>query len=248
MSYEVTKRVGERAYRYRVESVRDPDSGKRRNRWTYLGRAESGAVTRAAPRRRTDARERLLDALERLIADRDFATLTADAIAVEAGLAHGTFYRHFRDKRHALLAVLERTRERGPVIGSLRDDVATVDEARAGFRALIEGVLRKPAEHPALLRAYVTLANNDPELARERRERKERGIIRIAEHLGGLQARGLATVTDPTATATALFAMLEGFFREAVVDGSTLDDVKIAGAAEVMDRAVFSDLGRMDDP
>ena len=248
MAYEVTKRVGERAYRYRVESVRDPHSGKRRSRWTYLGRAESGAVARTGPRRRTDARERLLDALESLIADRDFSTLTADTIAAEAGLAHGTFYRHFRDKRDALRAAFERTRERGPAIGSLRDDVASVDEARAGIRTLIEGVLRKPAEHPALLRAFFTLANSDPELARERRERKERGIVRIAEHLTGLRSRGLATVSDPTATATALFAMLDGFFREAVIDGSILDDAKIAGAAEVMDRAVFSDLGRMDGP
>src|SRR5579875_1893773 len=116
MAYEVTKRIAGRAYRYRVESVRDPETGKRRSRWTYLGRAEGAAAAAPAPaRRRGDARERLLDALERLLEARDLAGVTADAVAAEAGLAHGTFYRHFRDKRDAFKAALDRLRKRrGP--------------------------------------------------------------------------------------------------------------------------------------
>ena len=39
VAYKVTKRIGGRAYLYRVESQRDPETGRRRNRWTYLGRA-----------------------------------------------------------------------------------------------------------------------------------------------------------------------------------------------------------------
>lgn len=250
MPYEVTKRIGGRAYRYRVESIRDAETGKRRSRWTYLGRVESTAGEESAPRRpRGDARARLLDALERLIGERDFAALTADAVAAEAGLAHGTFYRHFRDKRAALLAALERVRERrGPPFASLHDDVATVAAARAGIRALVEAVLRAHAEHPALLRAYYALALRDEELSRERRERKAAASRRIAEHLRALRERGLATVDDPEATAAALFAMLDGFYREAVVDGAPLDDARIEAAATVMERAVFGEIVRKDGP
>jgi AcrR family transcriptional regulator len=239
MAYEVTKRIGGRAYRYRVESVRDPETGKRRNRWTYLGRAEPGKPRTERPRR-SEARSRLLDALERLVATRDFGSLTADAIANEAGLAHGTFYRHFRDKREALLATLERLRERrGPWLAPIRDDVETSAEARAGIREMVESILRAPAEHPALLRAYYALSLRDAELGRERAERKAAANRRIGEHLTALQRRGLATVEDPEATAGALFAMLDGFYREAVVDGTALDDRRIEAAVRLTERAVF---------
>ncbi len=248
MAYEVTKTVAGRTYRYRVESVRDGASGKRRNRWTYLGRVASertAAVAAAEPKRRGDARERLLDALERLLATRDFAALTADAVAAEAGLAHGTFYRHFRDKRAALLAALDRIRERrGPTLGAVTDDVAGAAEARAGIRSLVKSVLRSPAEHPALLRAYYVLTLSDEEFGRERRERRAAASKRIAEHLRTLHARGLAAVCDPEATAAVLFAMLDGFYREAVIDGTPLDEARIAGAADVMERAVFGVLAR----
>ncbi len=248
MAYEVTKTIAGRRYRYQVESVRDPASGKRRSRWTYLGRAEDERAARPAAKPRGDARARLLDALERLLDGRDFTALTADAVASEAGLAHGTFYRHFRDKRAALRAALERVREgRGPALDALADDVASVGEARAGIRRLVESVLRSPAEHPALLRAYYALSLRDEEFAGERRERKAAASKRLGEHLTALRARGLATVADPEATAGALFAMLDGFYREAVVDGTALDETRIAGAAEVMERAVFGVLSGNED-
>ena len=240
MPYEVTKKIGARAYRYRVESIRDPETGKRRNRWTYLGRAETAGAAPTVPRRRTDARERLLDALERLLATRDFAALTADAIASEAGLAHGTFYRHFRDKRDALLAAFQRVRERiGPAVESLRDNVATEAEARAGVRAFVQIVLRTPSEHPALLRAFIALSLRDEDVGRERRERRAVAVARLAEHLATLSARGLASVRDADATAAALFAMVDGLYRETLVDGTVLDEARVAGAADVVERAVF---------
>ncbi|HZO93965.1 MAG TPA: helix-turn-helix domain-containing protein [Candidatus Baltobacteraceae bacterium] len=243
MAYEVTKRIGGRAYLYRVESVRDPESGRRRSRWTYLGRAQPADARRAPaepPKRRGDARGRLLDALERLLAARDFGDVTADAIAAEAGLAHGTFYRHFRDKRAALLAAMERVRERrGPLTEQLRDDVASEAEARAGLRAMGDAILRAPATNPALLRASFLLALRDPEASRERRERRADGIARIGRHLSALSERGLARVTDPEATAAALLALLDGFYREAILDETPLDERRIAAALDVIERAVF---------
>jgi len=42
MAHEVIKKVGRRAYRYRVESYRDPETKKVRSRWRYLGVAAPG--------------------------------------------------------------------------------------------------------------------------------------------------------------------------------------------------------------
>lgn len=245
MAYEVIKEIRGRAYRYQVESVRDPQTGKRRSRWTYLGRVESERQPRADRRPRGNARERLLDALERLLAERDFADVTADAIAVEAQLAHGTFYRHFRDKRAALLAALERVREeRGPSVDALRDDVATAEEAREQLCRLVDGILRKSARHPALLRTYFAMAVRDDDLRDRAAERRATVSRRLADHLAALRVRGLVTVDDPAATAGALLAMFDGFFREAVVEGTMPDETRIAGAVAVTERAVFGELPR----
>ena len=101
MAYEVVKTIGSRQYRYRVQSERDPQTGKMRNRWTYLGRVagEAGIVKARAPR--PNARLRLLEAAEALLASGDASAVTVDAIASAAGVAHGTFYRYFRHRSAA---------------------------------------------------------------------------------------------------------------------------------------------------
>ena len=118
MSHEVIKRVGARAYRYRVESYRDASSKKVRSRWTYLGRvdrpADDGEPPSVAPRTRrrtSETRERLIEAFEFLLETLSFDRVTAGAVAERAGVAHGTFYRYFSDKAALLRAALDR---RGP--------------------------------------------------------------------------------------------------------------------------------------
>jgi AcrR family transcriptional regulator len=244
----VTKTIAGRAYRYQVERVRDPATGKRRSRWTYLGRAEAPPAKPAAPRRPSNAPQRLLDALERLLADREFGAIATGAIATEAGLAHGTFYRHFRDKRAAMRAALERMRERrGPAIASLHVELATEEEARAGMRAFVTAMLRTPAEHRALLRAIFELSVRDEEIARERRERRAAAVRLLADHFAALAARGFTAVPHPEATAAALLAMIDGLYREAIVEGPALDDARIAAAATIFERAVFPDPARKEN-
>ncbi|MDB5040018.1 MAG: TetR/AcrR family transcriptional regulator [Candidatus Eremiobacteraeota bacterium] len=240
MAYEVTKTIAGRAYRYRVESVRDAETGKRRSRWTYLGRVEGRPNAGAAPKRRSDAGRRLLDALERLLESTDFASVTADAIATEAGLAHGTFYRHFRDKRDALRAALQRIREeRGTAVEALRSDVANLADARADLSGFVERILSSPADHPGLLRASYALGARDEEVALEWRTRRAKAVRLLAGHLAALTARGIATVRDPEATAGALIAMVDGLYRDAVLDRNALDATRIAAAADVFERAIF---------
>lgn len=240
MAYEVTKTIGARSYRYLVESRRDPATGKRRNYWTYLGRAQENGDPAKPPRRRGEARERLLDALERLLETRDYGSLTADAIALEAGFAHGTFYRYFRDKRDALRAALERVRERtGPIFAATGDDAPDVDTARAAIARLVTTGLRFPVEHRALLRAYHLLSFRDEEFGRERSDRKRDAVARVERYLGRLHERGIVALDDPAAAAAALVAMIDGFYREAVVDGSPLDEQRVAGVGEWVQRAFF---------
>ncbi|HWT95427.1 MAG TPA: TetR family transcriptional regulator, partial [Solirubrobacteraceae bacterium] len=51
------------------------------------------------PRWTPDARARLQDAAEDLVAERGFDAVTAAEIAAAAGVTERTFFRHFADKR-----------------------------------------------------------------------------------------------------------------------------------------------------
>jgi AcrR family transcriptional regulator len=242
MAYEVTKLVNGRPYRYRVRSERDEQSGKMRNRWTYLGRvAGAGAPVPAKPR--PNAREALLDALERLLERSEPSAITAAAVAAESGLAHGTFYRYFRNKIDAVHALADRLRSARAVELALLDDApAGAPEARAALRAWTDALLRTRTDRPGLVRVWYALAARDVEFQAAGRERRDAYRRRLAGWLHDLAARGIVRLADPEASAGVLFAMLDGIGREAVASGEPLDDAHIVVAVDLIERAVFGAL------
>src|SRR5471032_144077 len=161
MAYEVTKLVNGRPYRYSVRSERDPETGKTRNRWTYLGRGDAGSPPVPA-RPRPNARQALLEALERLLDRSDPRDVTAGAVSLEAGLAHGTFYRYFRNRDDAIRALSDRLREAlAGELGLLDDPPAGVSAARTALRSWTGAVLRARMQHHGLVRALYALASYD---------------------------------------------------------------------------------------
>jgi AcrR family transcriptional regulator len=241
MAYDVVKTINGREYRYRVASERD-SAGKRRNRWTYVGRVASeragGPSATRVPRGST--RLRLLAATQRLLSRSEAHEMTVDAIVTEAGLAHGTFYRYFKDRAALLEALAVHIRaSRGSAEENLRDDVATVDEARRGLRAWLTEKLWFAVERPEEIRTWFALMTSDPRLSAFREERRQATTQRMADHFAALAQRGLTRVSDPAAMAFALSAMLDGIFRQTIVDGQTLDDARIAAAADVVEHAIF---------
>lgn len=248
MAYEVVKQVGKRAYRYRVESYRDSETRKVRSRWTYLGTSaaasEGGAPAGSPPiARRSPAhtRERLVRAFERLSATRSYANLTAGMVAAEAGLAHGTFYRYFKDKHAVLMAALDRIREQlererptfDPPFGPL-------DRERRRVRTWLETSLGTPAEHPGVLRAYFELLETDLSLRELRVRRTAERTAALAAYLRSLAGAGLVELGDPGALAAAFIALTDAVFREATLARGPVDANILAGVAIVFDRAIFA--------
>lgn len=241
MAYDVVKTINGRDYRYRVVSERGLD-GKRRNRWTYVGRiaSERAGKPSAAHVPRGGTRLRLLAATERLLSRSEAHEITVDAIVAEAGLAHGTFYRYFKDRAASLEALAVHIRaSRGSAEENLRDDVATVAEARRGLRAWLTEKLWFAIERPEEIRTWFALMTSDPRLGAFREERRQATTQRMTAHFAALAQRGLAHVSDPAAMAFALSAMLDGIFRQTIVDGNALDDARIAAAADVVEHAIF---------
>jgi AcrR family transcriptional regulator len=242
MAYDVVKTINGRDYRYRVQSERDEASGKRRNRWTYVGRvaSERSGETVAAHARRGGTRLRLLAAAQRLLSRVEAHEITVDAIATEAGVAHGTFYRYFQNRASVLEALAAHIREtRGSAEENLRDDVASAGAARSGLRAWIDEKLRLAVDRPEEIRTWFALMTSDPRLIAFREERRAATVTRMTEHFAALTARGFANVRDPAATAFALYAMIDGIFREAIVEGHTLGEARIVATADVVEHAIF---------
>jgi AcrR family transcriptional regulator len=238
MAYEVTKVVNGRSYRYRVRSERDPLTGKFRNRWTYLGRADAaGAV--APARERRNARTALLDALERLLLSTDPDAVTAAAISTEAGVAHGTFYRYFRNKSEAIVALFERLGAARSANHDALDVVpATAADARTALRTWASGVFYAKDRHVGLLRVFDTLSARDELLDAHRKARREAFVSRMRAYLAMLDERGFAHIADPAASASVLVSMFVGIFRDAILTGP-LDETQVAAAVDLIERAVF---------
>jgi AcrR family transcriptional regulator len=232
MAYRVIKTIGARQYEYEVVAQRDPASGKTRNRWTYIGRVarEESVAKERAPR--TNARLRLLTATEALLESGQAAAITIDAIAAAAGVAHGTFYRYFRDRSDVLEALARHLRETGPGVDDLLlgDEIDSLDAARAGLRAWLVEKLRWYRERRATLRAWIALTASDARLAAYREERRESTLRRLRE------------LRHPAATAVAVMALVEGIMRASLLEHDQLDDDEISAAADVVERAVFAQL------
>jgi AcrR family transcriptional regulator len=248
VSHEVIKRVGRRAYRYRVDRYRDPQTQKMRARWTYLGITAPAAQNAPGPseesrpvRRATgDTRKRLLDAFERLAERESYAGITADAISLEAGVAHGTFYRYFRDKRALFTSVIERLVEDLARTAPLFEPpYGSRDDERQRLRRWLAALFARKADHPGVLRAYYEALEDDPELRQARETRRRERVERFARYLDALAAAGTIDALPAVPAATALLALVEATLRSGVAARGPIDATAIAGVITVLDRAVF---------
>jgi AcrR family transcriptional regulator len=239
LAHEVVKRVGDRAYRYRVESYRDRETGKVRGRWTYLGRVAVDATVAPLRPARERTRDRLLAALERLLEDAEYADVSAGQIAEAAGLAHGTFYRYFRDKHAALREAIERVREavdRERV--ALGGPIGTVTEERDRVRAWADAVLHAPIDRRGLLRAWLAVSDADPEVAERRTQRRAASVAAFTDYLQRGAAAGTIVVDDAAALAVALLSLFDGVLRIVASDRDPGAQLR-AGVIAVFDRAIF---------
>jgi AcrR family transcriptional regulator len=211
-------------------------------RWTYLGRAGS-----AQPRRRSGGdvtRGRLIDALQTLVERQPWSEITADLIAKEAGVAHGTLYRHFRDRWDVLAAARARRsaeleRDRPPFDGV----VYSRDRERERLGAWVRATLSMAFERPGLVRAFAALAESSEIEARRRDERRDNAIRLMSEYVGKLAAAGVAA--QPPAIeplSCALILTLQGVFREAAESGAYSQRTLGDGVADLFDRAIFGTL------
>jgi AcrR family transcriptional regulator len=126
-----------------------------------------------AARTYESARERILDAAERLILERGMSRLSVEAVIAEVGLSKGGFFHHFATKGALILAILDRLVSR--VNGHVAELAAKDPEPRgARLRAQIAASFdskQREAEAPqALLLAFVEAVHSQPAVKRRARK------------------------------------------------------------------------------
>ncbi len=237
MAYEVIKRVGRRAYRYEVSPYRDPQTGKSKGRWRYLGRADAAVAAGRAAAVASTA-QRLLDAFAGLIAQHTYAATTVDAIARRAEVTHATFYRHFKSKRALLIAHILRTRSELDFASTFVAGNDPVVE-RERIKNFLRRVLSHPAIRTGLASAIYEMQFKDRNIAAfwQRFLREREAVWR--EYLAGLNANGVGYGDDPAAMAQVLTIIAEAFRRRVALEGAPKSDEEVELWGEVVARMLI---------
>lgn len=233
MAYEVIKRVSGRAYRYRVESYRDPETRRVRGKWTYLGRVEGEGTLSPERKARPSSRERLLDAVERLLETNELASISTGMVASEAGLAYGTFYRHFRDLAHVVRdAMVRETANLEKLNERFAEPIGNASSENAKLVAWVREAIATVLVRPGLFRAWHVTSNHDWAVVAERQRRFDANVEQMARYLGRLHASGVAKST-PAFAAYAIIALVGAATREAAID-KTFSEAKHEGVISVV--------------
>ena len=95
--------------------------------------------------------EKLLNALEKLLATQSIHELTVNQIAAEAGVTTGAIYRRFKDKRALLQAAFERFHNEAATAKAL--DTLPPGSDQEAIRQALRGVLGYALDHMPLMRA-----------------------------------------------------------------------------------------------
>jgi len=169
------------------------------------------AATITPPPARTPRAERtraaLVDAARGVFERNGFLNARVTDIADAAGVAHGSFYTYFEDKKAVLAAVLAELQEEmlHPRLSrtALDDDpAAAVEEANRGY-------LEAYQRNAGLMALLEDMAAIDEDFLRLRRERTEAFVSRNARAIRRLQRQGLADPElDPEIAALAISSMV----------------------------------------
>src|SRR5436190_22756784 len=100
---------------------------------------------------RTEKRERILAAAERVFARRGFFASRVSEIAKDAGVADGTIYNYFKSKDDLLISLFEHRMKQ--VNDTLRAAITSADRPVDQLRAFIKAYLRLVHDEPAAAEA-----------------------------------------------------------------------------------------------
>jgi AcrR family transcriptional regulator len=243
MAYEVTKRINGRDYRYRVEGYRDPDTGRNRTRWHYLGRVlEDGVVVAArSPRSERASREKIVAATAELLEARDASRVTVSVIARHAGISPATFYRYFADRKSAFTAALTHLADRTLGEMTLDGPLGTREEEARRVSDWLDGLHRALLRRRAFRWSFAAIDRSKAKGRIERSLLKHDATAMLTGYLQRLHDAGLARIGDPGRLAESIMNISAAFIHFTANDEQNPErrGLRVTSAFPVIERAIF---------
>jgi AcrR family transcriptional regulator len=163
-----------------------------------MAEASSPRSVPARPARRTQARgqatrAKVLDAAEALFRSQGYDGASMNDVARGAGVAVGTLYHHFPDKRALLLELVDRIGDRvaSQRRGELDFEAFLGDDPRSAIECWLQRAHTRLARRPSIYLVLLDLASRDVEVARRYRRIEEIAIQRLTDLILFGQRRGL---------------------------------------------------------
>ena len=160
--------------------------------------------------RRSEVRDRLLAAVERLLeTGESYTELSVERLTSEAGISRSTFYVYFADKGDLLRSWFEHLNE------ELQDPAARWwqldgDSTKDDLRAAISQILNTYRPHTKLMATVYDAASYDPDIRQEVETTMSRNVAALRKHIKEGQREGwIAPDLRPAETAEWLMWMAE---------------------------------------
>lgn len=148
-------------------------------------RSSSASSARRRRRAPEDARQEILDAARRLIAERPLHEVTVLAIMARTTLSRKSFYVYFHDRSELITALVRPLRAEADA--ALAHWIGAADPIGAG-RAALRAAAGLYREHGMILRALFWASAGDPELAAARHDLTESVIDAAVRAIGPVAA------------------------------------------------------------
>jgi AcrR family transcriptional regulator len=181
----------------------------------------------------------LLEATESLLAEgASFADLGVERIATEAGITRTAFYFYFSDKRELLMALTADVNEL--LLEQANLWWSGEGEPAVRLERALTNVARLFGEHAVLLKALGEVATYDEQVAQHWQHLIGQFLEATEQRILDEQATGLATCSNPSATAFALTWMTEGVLNQQILQqGLPPDPQMIEALVEIWVRSVY---------
>ena len=202
---------------------------------TYSSGVPRVAKKRRAPVAKAERRQQILHAARGLFAKRGYHLTTIDDIALQAGVARGTFYLYFEDKRAIFSDLIDRF---GSQLAVAIVRIVTDDPSRSVGEQVHENIRRIIgtclAERPMTKILLTDAVGIDPTFDRKLAAFYDNMVGLLVETLKEGQALGIVADGEPRVLAYMALGALKELLYQAVTLGLTEE------SAEVLTQQIYA--------
>jgi AcrR family transcriptional regulator len=190
-------------------------------------------------KKKTERRLQILDAARDVFARRGYNQTTIDDIVAQAGVARGTFYLYFDDKRAVFSELIDRFAAQltGAIQRIVTDDSSrsVADQVRENIRAIVATCLAERATTKIL---FTDAAGVDPAFDRKLLAFYDSAVQLLTDSLKDGQALGIVADGEPRVLAYLSIGALKELLHQAVTLGFAEE------TADVLTHQMYSFLSR----